>query len=295
MESEHRSSTSAISVSSFATSVSYSSIGSTSSASVISISSSVFLGASSSSVSTLEKFAALDCGPVSGEIVANQLDTAAKAYILCKHNETRSRVALGGFAALYGNLAIATDMKRLQWDSKLEEVAQAWANQCRWQHNGNRASQYNSLNPTDVEGGPLLAPESVGENLAYKGSTNVAVADLQYAVDGYDAWVTEGRDYSLGLLNVSDHCDAEACGHFTQLIWANTYKVGCAINACPANTLASVATTYFVCDYASAGNYVGQNPYEEGSESNDVCSTADTEQGTCRNGLTEASGYASDL
>lgn len=241
------------------------------------------------------KTVVLDCGSLSGGITNNRLDAAAKAYILCKHNQTRSQVALGEFTALFDELSVATDMKRLQWDSKLEQVAQAWANRCRWQHNDLRGSAYNDANPTDIDGNLITGTESVGENLAYKGATNVTTADLQYAVDGYNAWVAEGRQYSFGRLNVDDFCEAETCGHFTQLIWANTYKVGCAINYCPENTLASVPTTYFVCDYASAGNYVRQYPYEQAADVNAVCSTSDSGQAVCRHGLTESSTYSSGL
>lgn len=237
----------------------------------------------------------LDCGSMSGAIVANHLNDAAKAYLLCKHNESRSQIALGNFMGLYGNFAVATDMKRLQWDAKLETVAQNWANQCQWQHNSNRATEYNALSPTDINGNPIAGSESVGENLAYFASSALTAASLEYALSGYKAWVDEGQDYSMGAFNVSDFCDNEPCGHFTQVIWANTYKVGCAVNYCAAGTVSSLASTYLVCDYASAGNYIGQMPYATGSVASEVCSTADTGQSVCNNGLTQASDYQSGL
>jgi len=240
----------------------------------------------------------LDCGGMSGSIVNNRLDAEAKAYLLCKHNQSRSQQALGNVAGLYGNFPVATDMKRLQWDAKLEQVAQGWANQCQWQHNGNRGSEYNALAPTDIEGMPISGSESVGENLAYKGSTGLASVNWQYIIDGYDAWFDEAQYYSIGQYAVSDYCGAppeESCGHYTQLIWANTYKVGCAVNYCAAGTLSYLPTAYLVCDYASAGNYINQLPYAAGSVVDDVCSTADTGQGICRNGLTESSSYTTGL
>ncbi|SMF57858.1 Cysteine-rich secretory protein family protein [Alteromonadaceae bacterium Bs31] len=235
----------------------------------------------------------LDCGSVSGGISANRLDSEAKEYLLCKHNQTRSQVALGNFLGLSGDFAVATDMKRLQWDAKLEQVAQAWASQCQWQHNANRADQYNALSPTDINGNALNRNVSVGENLAFFSSSNLDSATMDFAVRGYDAWEDEGRDYSIGSFSVSDHCDVNACGHFTQLIWASSYKVACAVSYCPAGTVSSYGATYLVCNYASAGNYSGQLPYKQGSEPADVCSEADNGQALCKNGLTEANDYRS--
>lgn len=243
-----------------------------------------------------DKTVALNCGAVAGGIDNNRLDVSAKSYLLCKHNETRSQIALGQFMGLYGNFAVATDMKRLQWDSKLETVAQHWADQCQWQHNSNRTTEYNALAPTEINGNSASGTISVGENLAYFASSNLMAATMDYAVRGYDAWVNEGHDYSIGAFNNSDYCANEPCGHFTQVIWANSYKVGCAVNYC-ASGLGStqLPATLLVCNYASAGNYIGQLPYAAGSIPDDVCATADPGQGVCRNGLTESANYNDGL
>uniref|UniRef100_H3CFV1 SCP domain-containing protein n=2 Tax=Tetraodon nigroviridis TaxID=99883 RepID=H3CFV1_TETNG len=49
------------------------------------------------------------------------------------------------------------------------------------------------------------------------------------------------------------------------VVWAETSKVGCAVHSCPngvqATTLADKADTIFVCNYASAGNVNGGQPY----------------------------------
>ncbi len=241
------------------------------------------------------KTALLDCGSIRGGIESGRLNTEAKQFLLCKHNQTRSELALGSFPGLYGDFPVATDMKRLQWDDKLEQVAQNWANQCRWLHNANRGSQYNALSPTDIDGNALVRNETVGENLAYYGYSNVFSASLEFAVSGYDAWEEEGNHYSLGLLNETDHCDTTACGHFTQLIWASTYKLGCAVNYCEPETLSSLGATYLVCNYASAGNYSNRMPYSQGDQAGDVCSEADSGQSVCKNGLTESQAYSSGL
>lgn len=244
---------------------------------------------------TPDAFTVLDCGSSSGNVANNNLDANAKAYILCKHNETRSRVALGTYTSnVSGELPVATDMIRLQWDAKLEQVAQNYANQCVWAHNSDRRSQYNALSPTDINGDPI-SDESVGENLAYVGQSNATSASMQHTVSGYNGWEDEGFHYSYGALQVNDFCAEEPCGHFTQLIWGNSYKVGCAVNFCEAATVSQFPSTLLVCNYASAGNYVTQYPYESGSVATDACTNSDTGQTVCRNGLTESPDYENGL
>ncbi|MBX2848691.1 MAG: CAP domain-containing protein [Acidiferrobacterales bacterium] len=242
-----------------------------------------------------EPMAVLDCGEISGGIINNNLNDEAKAYFLCKHNQSRSEVALGAFSGSNGNLPAATNMKRLQWSDKLAQVSQNWADQCVWQHNGNRQTEYNALSPTNIDGDPIAGNESVGENLAFFASSALTSATIGFAVDGYDAWIDEGHAYSFGELNVNDFCSDPTCGHFTQAIWADTYKVGCAVNFCQAGSVSSLPATYLVCNYASAGNYIGREPYESSDSINDVCSTADTGQTVCANGLTESASYQSGL
>ncbi len=237
----------------------------------------------------------LDCGSLQGTVVNGELDNDAKAYVLCKHNEMRSKIALGNFAGANGNFAVATNMKRLRWDDKLAQVAQGWADQCTWQHNGNRGTEYNALAPDDIDGDPLNDTESVGENLSLKAASNVQQLSWQFAIDGFNAWVNEGQYYTIGHYGIDDQCSQSPCGHFTQLMWANTYKVGCAVKYCAANTLTTLAATYMVCDYASAGNYINQLPYDSGVVADDVCSTADLNQTVCRNGLTESETYQTGL
>ena len=47
------------------------------------------------------------------------------------------------------------------------------------------------------------------------------------------------------------------CGHYTQVVWRNTTKIGCAIYTCPGFQYGSTV----VCDYGPGGNIGGQSPY----------------------------------
>ena len=49
----------------------------------------------------------------------------------------------------------------------------------------------------------------------------------------------------------------EDIAHYTQMVWAKTTEVGCAIATCPTLTFQSA----IVCDYGPGGNTRGERPY----------------------------------
>ena len=239
----------------------------------------------------------LDCGPLRGSITNNnRLNTEGKEYLLCLHNQTRSEVALNQFEGASGLLPAASNMIRLAWDDKLEQVAQDYADRCVFQHNGARGEQYNALNPTDINGQPFARAVSVGENLAASGSSNLTQASMAQAASGIRNWVEEGRSYSFGEFGVNDFCSARTCGHFTQVIWASSHKVGCAVNYCRAGTVFErFASTILVCNYAPAGNFLRRTPYASTPSAEDVCTTSPAAQSQCSNGLSESPNASNGL
>ncbi len=67
-----------------------------------------------------------------------------------------------------------------------------------------------------------------------------------------DGWIAERADYVRGPVPGNSR-SGRAVGHYTQIIWRSTARVGCAIAANRANEL-------LVCRYAPAGNVYGRNP-----------------------------------
>ena len=64
-------------------------------------------------------------------------------------------------------------------------------------------------------------------------------------------WVGERRYFRPGRIpNVSRTGDFSAVGHYTQIVWPTTRKVGCA-------TASNRVNDYLVCRYWPAGNIVG--------------------------------------
>ena len=164
---------------------------------------------------------------------------------LAGHNEIRSDVASG----LVGNEPTATDMAKLDWDDDLAGVVQNWVDRCIWDHNPNRRGEYAAL-----VGGNTY----VGENLAVYLTTGSPPNLVDFALG---SWFEEVEDYSYGPF-----ASESGAGHYTQLVWADTHRVGCGLAVCPGSAFGypNYTAYYLGCDYAKGGNFVGSHPYETG-------------------------------
>jgi hypothetical protein len=108
-------------------------------------------------------------------------------------------------------------------------------------------------------------PNKYGENIADKG---VRGAALEYPPgDAVDSWVSEKMCWDYGTINGTEKCDttcytalhSSGCGHYTQVIWRTTQRVGCGYSECQGDS----GFTYgiWVCNYDPPGNYIGETPY----------------------------------
>ncbi|KAL5509026.1 hypothetical protein EMCRGX_G004307 [Ephydatia muelleri] len=132
---------------------------------------------------------------------------------------------------------LASNMKPMTWDSQLAAKAQDYAQKCNWGHNPDRTS-------------PL---GKTGENIYM---TTGSPSDCSVAVT---SWNNE-KDYYNYDTNVCQ--TGKVCGHYTQLVWASSNKVGCGAFRCPKLTgSASTNALLVVCNYYPAGNMAGMKPY----------------------------------
>jgi len=188
-----------------------------------------------------------------------ELSDAARTAILDKHNELRSRVALGQEPNQPG----AANMIKLVWDQELENIAQRLADQCIFQHDSNRVK---------------LDGTSVGQNVFIMGSSvQASEAEIQASAgDSVQAWYEEVTDPGFNPTNINPYSFSSGTGHYTQVVWADTSSVGC-------------GSVYFedgfyknliVCNYAKAGNFIGSSMYAEGT----ACSQCPSGS-TCTDGL----------
>ncbi|OWM65896.1 pathogenesis-related protein PR-1-like [Punica granatum] len=117
----------------------------------------------------------------------------------------------------------------LVWDSKLAKYAQRWANQRRWDCTLKHSN------------GPY------GENIFWGSGNGWNPAQA------VTTWVSERRWYNYWRNTCSR---GQMCGHYTQIVWKGTRRLGCAVVTCYGGR-----GTFMICNYDPPGNYIGQRPY----------------------------------
>jgi len=103
-----------------------------------------------------------------------------------------------------------------------------------------------------------------GQNIAMYGASNIdqnggAHAAAQAITDMW--YYSEVGLYPNGAYGRSnpDMGGFHDWGHYTQVVWKSTTKIGCASKLCPAGTIVGgMASWYTVCNYYPPGNFGGQ-------------------------------------
>jgi pathogenesis-related protein 1 len=147
---------------------------------------------------------------------------AFQQVALDAHNEARAGEGKG--------------LASLKWSANLQTDAQAWADQCKFDHS---------------------VPTGQGQNL-YMTSASTANPD-----NAVKAWMGEKADYTYGATGGTCAKD-KACGHYTQVIWSTTTEVGCGVKTCGNITDQGKDVgpgTVLVCNYSPPGNFTGLPPY----------------------------------
>ncbi|KAM5287886.1 GLIPR1-like protein 1 [Ctenodactylus gundi] len=123
----------------------------------------------------------------------------------------------------------AANMKHMSWDATLAKAAKAWANKCKFHHS------ICSRRPEVCHQGF----SSIGENI-WLGS--LSAFSPKAAIT---SWYNETAFYNFDTKSCS-----KICGHYTQVVWATSYKVGCGNALCP--NLGGHGDVLFVCNYGPA-------------------------------------------
>lgn len=150
----------------------------------------------------------------------------------------------------------------LEWDWSLAQAAQRWASQCRWMHWKESESAIGSAAFRATQPPNKGGRWSLGENLAMTAAQPKS-ARTPVSAGG---WIDERRDWTCGAaIQAANECKpGKMCGHLTQMLWADTKRVGCAIQECP-NGFPELGRSqnaeYLVCEYSPPGNFVGQAPF----------------------------------
>ena len=141
--------------------------------------------------------------------------------MLDAHNEWRSRVRS------------RADISPLVWSEDLADYASEWAN---------------TLADRGFQMQHRPAGDGYGENLYWGAGRSATPTDV------VNSWGSEVENY-----NYNDNSCNGVCGHYTQIVWANTREVGCAVvrGTHPRYRTQEI----WVCNYNPPGNYIGERPY----------------------------------
>ena len=145
--------------------------------------------------------------------------------ILTAHNRVRARLRLSP----------------LTWSSSLSQYSTQWANQLKRSNGCQMRHRSNS---------------NFGENLFWAspyrwsdGTTEIQKINSAFVVN---EWAKEAKYYHYR----SNSCQpGQQCGHYTQMVWKSSKKVGCGFAVCPDKS------QVWVCSYDPPGNWQGQRPY----------------------------------
>ncbi|KAA8591461.1 hypothetical protein FQN60_002404 [Etheostoma spectabile] len=84
------------------------------------------------------------------------------------------------------------------------------------------------------------------------------------------------RHMGQNLSVTSGRCSGSVCSHYTQMVWASTNRVGCAVRKCSHMSVFGSTwreATLLVCNYSIKGNWVGEAPYKSGKPCSDCPSS----------------------
>ncbi|XP_006974499.2 GLIPR1-like protein 2 [Peromyscus maniculatus bairdii] len=173
------------------------------------------------------------------------------------HNEIRGSVFPGG-----------SNLRFMTWDVALSRTARAWGKKCVYQRNTHLDK--------DHEAHPVFTV--VGENM-WVGPEEEFTASI-----AIKSWHEERKSYNFH----NNTCVDDDCSHYIQLVWDNSFKVGCAVTPC--KRLGGILhAALFICNYAP-GIILARRPYEAGPHCSQcaprdkctdfLCSDADRDQAT---------------
>ncbi|PIO69904.1 SCP-like protein [Teladorsagia circumcincta] len=207
--------------------------------------------------SPAEDLGELECG---GEMTAEH-----RAVFIQDHNKYRSLVAKGKYTidAPSSELRVlprASRMIQLKYNCSLEKSALEWAQQ----------AQCGRVHSKDLH---------VGENM-YRVSSYGSYLDKSFsevAKQATEKWSTEIKKNGASSIDEWN----KSIGHATQVFWADTTTIGCAITRCDDQSMSAI------CHYYPQGNYRGKQWYKPGETLSECGKYGESEVAHLDTGLCE--------
>ncbi|KAM6181767.1 cysteine-rich venom protein-like [Erethizon dorsatum] len=167
--------------------------------------------------------------------------SSTQVEIVNKHNDLRRMVKPS-----------ARNMLKMTWNSEVAKNAEIWAKKCIFSHSSRDQRK--------------ISFAGCGEN--YFLSTDPVT--WSHVIQSF---YNEVKDFVYGLGNIRANAKTS---HYTQLVWATSHQLGCALAHCPHKKY----KYFYVCQYCPEGNYMNtiNTPYQLGRPCGDC-------PGHCDNGL----------
>jgi pathogenesis-related protein 1 len=140
--------------------------------------------------------------------------------------------------AVHNRVRAEVGVPPLAWSSLLADSAQRWADHLA------------------TEKGCAMIHSGPGENLYWASAVRYSDGRREVQRVGArqvaEAWAGERRHYDPAR----NSCAAgQVCGHYTQMVWRGTERIGCGYRICDSRQ------QVWVCHYRPSGNIVGRRPY----------------------------------
>ncbi|PIO58729.1 SCP-like protein [Teladorsagia circumcincta] len=169
----------------------------------------------------------------------NGMTDEVRQMFVDKHNQYRSLVAKGLAVNPIGGFAPkAARMLKVSYDCKVEENMMAWAKRCKFEHSSFAERNY------------------WGQNLYMTSWLNMN--KTKAAAASVDDWFSELKSHGVPQDNIlTMKVFDSGVGHYSQVAWESSNKIGCAVEWCP-------DMTFVGCEYNPTGNWLGEQIYEKG-------------------------------
>jgi len=155
-------------------------------------------------------------------------------------------IQYSGMTEAHNKVRQKHDVPPLTWSKELATYAQEWADHLSAKNNCTMKHRPISGKFARIYGMNIFWASARQWSNGAVEVQSISAADVVYA------WADEEKDYDYA----SNTCKAgEMCGHYTQIVWKNSTKVGCGMTVCPDSG------QMWVCSYNPIGNYVGEKPY----------------------------------
>ncbi|KAL3517296.1 hypothetical protein ACH5RR_024198 [Cinchona calisaya] len=147
-------------------------------------------------------------------------------------NDANENPEIQAFLSAHNKVRLHVGESPFVWDAKLALYARQYAEK--------RKADCNLIHSNG----------SYGENIFWGGGNQWT------ATDAVRLWVREHKYYSRATMGCMP---GKMCGHYTQIIWRDSVRLGCARVQC------MDGDTFAICNYDPPGNYIGDDPFSNHS------------------------------